>query len=313
MKRLLSLGIFLWCAAMALYGQEQSAAFSHYQISPILINPAVAGFTGNHKLQMNVRSQWASFPGAPRTYAVGYDGPLSQVLGIGFNVLSENIASIQRLRLQLNYAFRFESGAMKAGIGFSTEFHTVKLANSVMSGQFYQPNDFLIEEAVDGLRIFDAALGAYALFNDQTYINLAFPNLIVAKISDIESGAPEGSFFRYFAVVLGHRIMVDAYNFTIEPSIMMRKMRNVPFQVDFNVVGGFADDKLIAGLSYRSGVGGAVGLLLGTRISAMRLYYSYDVSFQRFQQYNNGSHEITVQFEFAPAKKRFDHSLGNTN
>lgn len=313
MKRLLSLGIFLCCAVLASYGQEQSATFSHYHISPILVNPAVAGFTGKHKLQMNVRSQWAGFPGAPRTYAVGYDGPLSQVLGVGFNVLSENIASTQRLRLQLNYAFRFESGVMKAGIGFSTEFHTVKLANSVMSGQFYQPNDFLIEEAVDGLRIFDAALGAYALFNDQTYINLAFPNLIVAKISDIESGTPEGSFFRYFTVVLGHRVMVDAYNFTIEPSIMMRKMRNVPFQVDFNVVGGFADDKLIAGLSYRSGVGGAVGLLLGTRISAMRLYYSYDVSFQRFQQYNNGSHEITVQFEFEPAKKRFDHSLGNTN
>ncbi len=310
MKRLLSLGIFLLGAAFGLQAQEQSAAFTHYHIAPILMNPAVAGFTGNHKLQMNVRSQWASFPGAPRTYAVGYDGPLSQVLGIGLNVLSENIASTQRLRLQLNYAFRFETGPMKAGIGFSTEFHTVKLARSVMSGQFYQPNDFLVEEAVDGLRIFDAALGAYALFNGQTYVNLAFPNLIVAKISDIESGAPEGSFFRYFAVALGHRIMVDAYNFTIEPSIMMRKMRNVPFQVDFNVLGGFADDKLIAGLSYRSGVGGAVGLLLGTKISAMRLYYSYDVSFQRFQQYNNGSHEITVQFEFPPGKKRFDHSLG---
>ena len=87
---------------------------------------------------------------------------------------------------------------------------------------------------------------------------------------------------------------------------MVQHIKDTPFRADFNIMGSFIDDTLIAGVSYRAGLGGAVGLLLGTNVEVFRIYYSYDVSFQTVQQYNGGTHEVTVAFDFAGGKKKFD-------
>jgi hypothetical protein len=63
-----------------------------------------------------------------------------------------------------------------------------------------------------------------------------------------------------------------------------------------NFKAGFIDDKLITGISYRSL--GTTGMLLGTRWSFFELYYTYDLSLQRFQNYNAGSHEFTLGLTF---------------
>lgn len=71
--------------------------------------------------------------------------------------------------------------------------------------------------------------------------------------------------------------------------------------MDFNLKASFLKDQLIAGVSYRSL--SAMGILLGTKLSAFRLYYSYDLSFQHFQKFNTGSHEVTVAFKFEKKEK----------
>ncbi|RMF29407.1 MAG: type IX secretion system membrane protein PorP/SprF [Bacteroidetes bacterium] len=306
MKKLVAF-LIPFCLLQGLLAQEQAAVYMHYHLSPILVNPSVAGFSGNHQIQMNIRSQWTTFPNAPKTYSLNYDGPLGRVLGIGVGLLSEDIGGMNRLRFQLNYAFRYEvTKEVKLGLGFSTEFQNIKVSDSVRDNVFYEEGDEILEQAIEGNNVFDAALGAWARFNDATYIGIAFPNLIVAKIGDIASKDPEGSFFKFVIFNMGHEFDITSANFKLEPSLIFRKIWNTPFMVDFNLKGAFLDEKLIAGLSYRAGVGGAVGLLLGTKYDAFRFYYTYDVFFGDFQQFNGGSHEVTVAFQFDSGKKRFD-------
>lgn len=282
--------------------------FSHYHLNPVLINPAYAGFTGDHHINMNIRSQWTGFPESPKSYRIGYNGPIGKTLGVGANLMSENVGNLSVLRFQLNYAFRYQINDVKLAAGFSTDFYTTTLAESVMSSPLYEIGDPIVQDAVSGNKIFDAALGFWSSFKDRTFIGLTFSNLVVAKIGDIESGSPEGSLFRYVVLNFGHVFDIEPYNFTLEPSLMVQRIKDKPFQADFNLKGSFIDDKLIAGVSYRAGLGGAVGLLLGTNIDVFKLYYSYDVTFQNVQQYNGGTHEVTVAFNFDGGRKRFDRT-----
>jgi type IX secretion system PorP/SprF family membrane protein len=109
MKKILLLAIFAAVALTQIQAQDQ-AIFSHYNISPILIHPAAAGFGGQHQLLFNARMQWTGFPDAPKTFMAQYNGPLSKSFGIGFGVLSESAAQLRRTRAQLNYAIRFPLG-----------------------------------------------------------------------------------------------------------------------------------------------------------------------------------------------------------
>ena len=292
MKRILLL-IITVLTLKAATAQDQ-AIFSHYNINPILINPSVAGFFDEHQVLFNARAQWTGFPDAPQTYQVQYNGPIGRTFGVGLGVLSESAASMSRLRAFLNAAFRFDLGDnVRFTVGFSNEFQRMQVDNEVLNDNFYQAGDAVVERAIDGITLYDASLGAFALIKEKTFFGIAFTNMVRAQLDQIGTTQDDASIFKYYIFNAGHKFEIEDLNFNLEPSIMIRQMREVPFQVDFNLKAGFLDDQLIAGLSYRTL--GVMGVLLGTKISDyFNLYYSYDVSFQRFQKFNSGSHEVTV-------------------
>ncbi len=307
MKKLILLIAAVFALQFA-WSQEQSAVFTHYFVNPILISPAVAGFNENHQIHMNVRSQWTGFPESPKSYGIGYNGPIGKTLGLGVGVMSENLGNMTNTRLQLNYAFRYELKNVKFAAGFSTEFLTKRVAESVMQSPLYDQDDDIIQNAVDGNKVFDASLGAFATFKKNTFVGVTFPNLVVAKIGEIETGQNEGSLFKYSIITFGHEFEVEPYNFKLKPSVLVYNIKDKPLQIDFNMLGSFINDKLMAGVSVRAGTGGATGILLGTNVDVFKLFYSYDLTFQKFQKYNSGSHELTLLFSFERGKKRYDRT-----
>jgi type IX secretion system PorP/SprF family membrane protein len=272
---------------------QDEAIFSHYNLTPILLNPAAAGFDDSHQLQFNARAQWTGFDDAPTTLAARYNGPIGRTFGLGIGVVSEQAAQINRLKLQLDYAFRFSiEEDWKLSFGFFTQFNRMQVDNDITAGAFYDPSDNLLEDLLNGKFEFDAAVGVFGSYRDNTYGGLTFNNLVSSRLSDIAGGSNDETFFSYYSFLFGHRFEINDPRISLEPSVMMRNIRNAPFQMDVNLKAGFLDDQLIAGVSYRSL--GALGILLGTRLTNFNLYYSYDVSFQRFQKYNTGSHEVTI-------------------
>ena len=301
MKKLFLL-ILLIIGACYLADAQNKAVFSQYHISPVLINPAAAGFFEQHQVQFHARAQWTGFQDAPRTIGAQYNGPIGNTFGLGAGIYTEQAAALTELRAVLNYAFRFDlSDAVKLSAGFSTEYFQQTLSNSVTENNFYDPSDNLVNEALEGRNTIDASIGVFGTINENTYAGLAFVNLVGTRLYNISSDA-DGSFFTRYTFLLGHRFDVSDLGFTLEPSLMMRQTQESPFMVDFNVKAGFLEDQLIAGLSYRTL--GFLGVMLGTRLSNFHLYYTYDASFQRFQRYNSGTHEVTVAMHFNRKDKR---------
>jgi type IX secretion system PorP/SprF family membrane protein len=301
MKKLTLLISFL-VFTLALSAQYE-AVFNHYNLgngSRNLINPAAAGFDGVAQLQFNLRAQWTGFEDAPKTYGALFNTPIGKSFGLGLGVYSEQAAQLQNLRLFLNYAFRFNVGEdWKISAGFSTEFQQMTLNNDVLTGPLLQAGDQLVDDFLAGKGVFDASVGIYGTFRDNTFGGLSINNLVRNRLDDITIGETSSSVLKFYTFAFGHKFDLYDLNLTLEPSLVIRQVLMGPeSMVDINLKAGFLDEQLIAGLSYRGGVANTLAILLGTRLSGFNLYYSYDISFNRFQDYSVGSHEVTVAFSF---------------
>jgi len=296
--------IFFCAIAMAAFAQEQAIS-SQYQLFPVLINPGLTGADNKHELIANARSTWAGFSGAPSTFNLMYHGPLGDKLALGGGIFADNQGDMSTLRLQGNYAFRFKMQKALIGLGLSTEFLRTQARTSLLSNNLVDSGDDVLEGATNGRQIFDATVGLHILYDDRFFVSLALPNAVRARLDEVVVGEDQtqGSLFQHYIFQLGYIVNIPDQNVKVIPSIALRNVRDTPYQLDLNVQGRFMEDKLIAGLTFRPSNRGAMVFQFGTKLKQqLTMIYSLDVSFSRFQQYNSGSHELSIAFQL-PARK----------
>jgi type IX secretion system PorP/SprF family membrane protein len=297
MKKLIILIIIVY-SSLSVIAQDESV-FTQYIINKTLVNPAFSGALNQHQVFLNVRNQWAGFPGAPKTYSLSYNGPIADKIGLGAMIFSENIAGYSKLRAQLSYAYHYKTRNLKMGLGFSTEVHRTKLSTDyLLTPLTITSSDPLLKDAADGKTYFDATVGAQALINDQIILGIALPTLIRARLNGVGQDTSQklaaSTFLGQINLIGGYRMKMQ--DLTLEPSLMIRKSYNAPLLVDFNLKASFLEDRILGGIMYRPSY--AIAFMIGTKISQMQLLYTYEVSTQKFQGYSGGTHEITLGFDF---------------
>ncbi|MFM2267619.1 MAG: hypothetical protein RL757_1060 [Bacteroidota bacterium] len=299
MKRILHTILTLAFAVSATVSvkAQDEATFHHYLANPFLVNPAAAGFEGKHQVFAHSRSQWAGFPGAPNTYALTYSGALGKKVGLGAMVMSENFAALNRFRGQLAYAYSYGTKEYKLGMGFSTEFNRTRVTAGAAGNPLITRNDYLIEDAMQGVTYLDAAVGMNLLIKDRIFVGVAVPNLVHTRLGVInDTTRKQITFFRHFLGYGGYRFNIGESTM-LEPSLMVRKPLNAPFEADFNLRTTFLNDQFMAGLTYRPGRSGAVALMAGIRQGGFQLNYSYSASIAEFNNYSRDGHEISLGVE----------------
>jgi type IX secretion system PorP/SprF family membrane protein len=269
-------------------------AFQQYFLNPQMMNPAQTGFHGKYRVAVNYRNQWSDFPGAPQSFAASYNGPATDRVGIGALLFTEQFGVQRHFRGQLSYAYKFGTEDYDMALGLSTDFSQFRLSNQAITNSQYDPNDPLVLDALDGRRFFGASVGFFAKYKEQFYFGLSLPQVVFSRIDD---GEGDGETELNYIASIGTWIDLPDYDMKIEPSIYLKKIGNIDLHVDFNVVANFLDQRLFGGLSYSVGAGDRFGFLVGARVNNFRVFYGYDVSYQDFQEYNNGAHEITVNFD----------------
>ena len=278
---------------------QDATIFNHYVQNPVILNPAAVGFTDEYQVFINSRLAWTGFEDAPKTVALRANGPVGESFGVGASIFSESAAQLQRTKGQIDVAFRFGIGkedqgkqAFQASFGFFTQFQRLTLDGDILNNPVYEPGDALIMEYLDGRNEFDAGVGLYGTYDKRIFGGFTINNLVSNRLDNI-SGIANNEGLNYTFLLGQHFTLKDA-DAVITPSVMFRNLQDAPFMLDFNVQGAFANERIIAGLSYR--YLGAVGVLLGTNQRNFNLYYSFDLGFGEFQTYNSGSHEFTVGY-----------------
>ncbi len=275
---------------------QEAGYFNHQYLQPVLINPGATGFQGDHQILAGYKHMWSDFPGAPRTFTALYNGSFADNLGLGFQLLTDRIGLSQLTHGQLNFAYKLDLNEVKLSMGISAGLETHKITDT-QDDPFIDPSDPLLNEAIDGYTLFDGGFGIYGEASEKLFFGVSFPNLVKNRLTDISGdiNLPEFDEFSY-AFLLGYRFEIENYDFTVEPSVTVKDLRYSPFLIDANVKFSFLDEQLVGGVGYTLGDNSRASLLLGTRINNLRVYYSYDVSLGDFQDYNNGSHEITLVY-----------------
>lgn len=304
MKKLFTFALIL--SSLSIIKAQDESTFTHTMVNPFIVNPGYTGITGDHQIMFHMRNSWSGFKNAPNTYAVSWNGPVADRLGMGLMLLTDNAGVMSRYRGQFAFGYNFYANEnFKIGAGLSAEFHQERLRSSVTDNPLYEPGDDLIDDRLNGAQWFDASMGIYGDFRNTLYFGLSTANMVRARLDDIDDDSFAQEIFNHWMFQLGYRFNLKEHDVIIEPSVFVRSNRNAPFLVDMGLRASFLNQRVTGGLLYRAGSGGMLGLLIGTSINTFRVQYSYDIGLQRFQEYSSGSHEITIGFSLmGKAKKK---------
>jgi len=292
-KSFVACAVLLYAAGMNAQSRyfDERYIYTQAQVNPQLINPGAIGSAMKHQVLLNYRNKWSGIDGAPRTVTLSYNGPVGNRLALGVNVLSDKFGELETTKGAVGLSYIIKSETNQVGFGISAEYIKHGLAGFGNA----DPNDPIISQALAGAEYFDASFGLYGIYMDRLTYGLALPSMVSSRISDIDDDAPDRELG--FILQFGYKLEIQS-DISMTPGIIMKKLANVPTHIDLNLNFGFLQDKLIGGVTYTLGADKRLGFLLGTKIEKLNFYYSYNTSSHLIQDYNNGSHELTLGVNF---------------
>ena len=271
---------------------DERYIYTQANLMPQLINPGAFGSTNQHQILGNYRNKWSGIDGAPQTFTLSYNGPVGNGLGLGVNILSDKFGALETTKGAVGLSYMIKSETNQVGFGISGEY--IKHGLSGLGNA--DPSDPLLIRALEGATYFDASFGIYGIYMDRMTYGISLPSAVSARISDIDSTSSDRELG--FILQFGYKLNIQE-DITMTPNLIVKKLANVPTHIDLNLNFGFLQDKLLAGVNYTLGADKRLGFLIGTKVEKLNFYYSYNTSSNPLQDYNNGSHELTLAINFA--------------
>ncbi|NNE27375.1 MAG: PorP/SprF family type IX secretion system membrane protein [Saprospiraceae bacterium] len=271
-------------------------------LNPVLVNPGATAKDGEHRLLLNYKNTWSSFEGSPQSVILSYDGPVADRLGFGAQLISDSNGDLRMTKAQGQVSYTIDAPVNVIGFGIGAEYINHSLSADALNNTIIDRDDPIVNDRLAGASFFDVSFGIYGVYDGKLSYGISFPSLVSTRIEDTntESDREIGYIFN-----LGY--IFDKSDVVFEPSIMVKKLNQVPFHADINLLGRFLDDKLRGGITYTVGADEKIGFLVGTIIGNLNFTYAYNASRHEFQTYNNGSHELSVLFQIG--KKKDDTSM----
>ena len=304
MKKLILL-LILFPACICRLDATQDPLYTQFMTNPFLINPAFCGTYAYYQIIANSRLQWVGISDAPVTNVLSMFGPtVNQPMGLGGYVLHDASGLESNTELSFSYAYNYGiTEDLKISMGANLGFFQYKLDGSGTTE--FPDNAYTGTFTKNGP---DATLGFY-LYSSTYNAGLSLTNLFGNKLQFYQNDTLKTGLSRIrrnFYLHGGYIYLVNR-EFSVEPTIIFRKVGAVPLQMDFDVRAWYGKrqwnkTKLWGGFSYRTG--DALSILIGFSFQRkIEIGYSYDIGTNKLRTYNSGSHEIMIGFKFNDIKK----------
>lgn len=290
--------VILFLSVVQLFGQQE-ALYTHYSFNTIAVNPAYAGSRDALTVTGLNRTQWVSFPGAPKTQSLTLHAPFfNEKLAFGLSFLNDKIGPTNTTGIFIDAAYKIRlgyKGSFSFGLKGGLNLRKVDLSG-ITTNQPGDPN-FLGSVTNQALPNFGFGL-YYSLPN--FYAGISTPRLLQNKFNtDPENTSPDlGKETPHLYIITGTVYELSKpLSLKLKPSAMIKITGGAPIQIDLTAL-VYYRDFLWAGPMFRTG--DAVGVLAGVNITnQFALGYSFDWSFiNGTGRYNGGSHEIMMRYDF---------------
>lgn len=298
MKKILNhiLVVSLLCIASNTIGQQTrlSNLYTHNKYS---FNPAYAGLGGCTEVYFSHMNQWTKLEGAPLTNFLSANTRVGKSLGLGANVLLDQIGMYQNMSA---------SGSIAYGFNFA-KFHTIRLG---LSAGYFQTRldptgavafdnaDVIVNGGIQSSSALSTDAGILYKFK-RFQISFASQQLFETRSNFNYSQLDGYGLKRHFTGFTSYEFLLNK-RLSLTPSVLYKSVSN-NHQLDFNADLNY-NDFISGGLGYRMDVGliGRIG------VNIRKLFfigYAYVVPMQNIASYSGGSHEIALGLKFCKKKK----------
>jgi type IX secretion system PorP/SprF family membrane protein len=286
---------------------QQDPMFTHYMYNTLLVNPGYAGSRNALTVTALHRSQWLNFKGAPTTQTLTLHAPLSNKhIGLGLSVLNDKIGPVNKTSLFVDFAYIISfKNSSKLALGLSGGVNIFKANLNTL--ELDQLNDPAFQNSINTITP-DFGFGAY-YSRERFYVGISAPNLIQSKysgVNQVDGNTLIGKEQRHYFIISGILFPITQ-NLAFKPTTLIKVTSSAPVQVDLTT-SFIIMNRLLAGVMFRTG--DALGALVGLDITEqLHIGYSFDWSYGiKTFEYNQGSHEILLRYDFNFSGKKQIHS-----
>lgn len=287
---------------------QQEAHYTHFMYNTLALNPGVAGSKGYPTILALYRKQWMGFDNAPESKLISFHTPLGSRVGFGVSITQDKLGISNSWYGSMAYAYRIkidEETTVQVGIQGSMRY--LGLDFNKPSVFILENNDpAVIENSLARRYVGNFGTGIY-LNVKQAFFGASVPNLFPNTIGINRNDPETATELPHFYLMAGALIPVtEDQSIALRPSALAKIVNNAPFDLDLNLSVIF-NQSFIAGLSYRlggTGPGESLGFMLHYKVNNIGLGLSYDYSLSGLNNYNNGSIEAIVLYDFV--KERGD-------
>ncbi|WP_264558608.1 type IX secretion system membrane protein PorP/SprF [Flavobacterium sp. N2270] len=271
---------------------QQDSQYTQYMYNTVNVNPAYAGSRETLSVFLLHRNQWVGLDGAPVTNNVSLNTPIGDSnFGLGFSIVNDKIGPTTENQISADLAYFIQmSENYKLSFGLKGTANIFNL--DVNKLNIYDQNDPQFQN-LDSEFTPNVGAGIY-LFSDNTYFGVSVPNLFETKHFDDNEVAITREKMHYY--VIGGHVFDISPNLKFKPAFLTKIVEGAPLQADITA-NFLINDKLTLGAAYRWSA--AVSGLVGFQISdSWFIGYGYDMETTKLSNYNSGSHEIFLRYEF---------------
>lgn len=277
---------------------QQQPMYAQYMFNTLNINPAYAGHRGVPNATMLLRRQWVDFPGAPTTGSFSYDQRIpDQNFSWGAQMYFDNIYIERTSGAQgfFSYHAPFENSTLTLGISAGLLNYNVNYSRAFA----LDAGDPQTQAVVNAIL---PTFGFGALWSSERfYLGFSSPALLRTKYN--VSGQPlisrAGAEGHYF--LNGGGVFNSSSNIVLKPSFLLKAVAGAPVQADLNL-NVWLYDLVGGGISYRTS-DAVYGMLELQLTDKLRFGYAYEHNISRLVDFNQGSHEVMLRYEWGRSVK----------
>lgn len=282
---------------------QQDPMFTHYMYNTLSVNPAYAGSRDALTATLLQRTQWLSFPGAPKTLSMTVHSPVTVGTNLGLSVYNDQIAFVNTTSITASYAYRFnltEKSKLALGVNAGVNSMSVNFDGINLN----QSGDPAFANNATTL-IPNFGVGAY-FSTDRFYAGLSVPKIMEsAMIVDPQGGETLSVLKRHYYLISGAMIPLNDI-WDIKPTGLIKVTEGTPIQMDLSCEMVYMQ-KFDFGLFVRTDMdvtqalktGDGFGMMAGFNVTDnFHIGYSFDYSIANPTSYaNKGSHEIMLRYD----------------
>ncbi|NAS32511.1 type IX secretion system membrane protein PorP/SprF [Flavobacteriaceae bacterium R38] len=277
---------------------QQDPQFTFYTYNTISVNPGYAGSRGHLSIVGLNRSQWVGLDGAPTTQTLGIDSPIGKNLGAGLVLINDRLGPSNEFYVDGNISYTLKLDELGKRLSFGVKGGGRVLNVDFSKGTFQNP-DAVFQENINS-RFFPTIGAGLYYHTNKSYLGAAVPNFLAQEqYSDVQESVAVERLHFFF---IGGTVFDLSYNWKLKPSFFVQLVSGAPAIADVSA-SVLYNEKFSLGASYRwdDSFSGLVGIQISPSIN---IGYAYDFTTTNLRNFNSGTHEIFLRFEFKSLEQK---------